>query len=56
MFVFLHYIENNQECKAGKVILMDIGAEYGNYASDLTRSIPVSGSSLSAKKKYIALY
>lgn len=39
----LHYIENNQECKDGQVILMDIGAEYGNYASDLTRSIPVSG-------------
>jgi Xaa-Pro aminopeptidase len=39
----LHYIENNQECKEGDVILMDIGAEYGNYASDLTRSIPVSG-------------
>lgn len=39
----LHYIENNQECKEGEVILMDIGAEYGNYASDLTRSIPVSG-------------
>lgn len=39
----LHYIENNQECKDGDVILMDIGAEYGNYASDLTRSIPVSG-------------
>ena len=39
----LHYVENNQECKAGDVILMDIGAEYGNYASDLTRSIPVSG-------------
>lgn len=39
----LHYIENNQECNDGDVILMDIGAEYGNYASDLTRSIPVSG-------------
>lgn len=39
----LHYIENNQECKDGEVILMDIGAEYGNYASDLTRSIPVNG-------------
>ena len=39
----LHYVENNQECKSGDVILMDIGAEYGNYASDLTRSIPVSG-------------
>ncbi len=39
----LHYIENNQECKDGEVLLMDIGAEYGNYASDLTRSIPVNG-------------
>jgi Xaa-Pro aminopeptidase len=39
----LHYIENNQECKAGDVILMDVGASYGNYASDMTRCIPVSG-------------
>ena len=39
----LHYIENNQECKAGDVILLDIAAEYANYASDLTRCIPVSG-------------
>jgi len=39
----LHYIENNQECKDGDLILMDFGAEYANYASDLTRTIPVSG-------------
>lgn len=39
----LHYIENNQEVKDGDVILMDFGAEYANYASDLTRSIPVNG-------------
>ena len=39
----LHYIENNQECKDGDVVLMDFGAEYANYASDLTRSIPVNG-------------
>ena len=39
----LHYIENNQQCKAGDVILLDVGAEYTNYASDLTRCIPVSG-------------
>ena len=39
----LHYIENNQECKEGDVILMDFGAEYANYASDLTRCVPVSG-------------
>ncbi len=39
----LHYIENNMPCRAGEVILMDVGAEYGNYSSDMTRSIPVSG-------------
>lgn len=39
----LHYIENNQQCKDGDVVLMDFGAEYANYASDLTRCFPVSG-------------
>lgn len=39
----LHYIENNQVCQAGDLILLDVGAEYANYSSDLTRMIPVSG-------------
>jgi Xaa-Pro aminopeptidase len=39
----LHYIENNQQCKAGELILIDAGAEYANFASDMTRTIPVSG-------------
>ncbi|MGB3466589.1 MAG: M24B family metallopeptidase, partial [Cyclobacteriaceae bacterium] len=39
----LHYIDNNMECKDGDVLLMDVGAEYGNYNADMTRSIPVSG-------------
>ena len=39
----LHYIENSQQCQAGELILMDVGAEYGNYSSDMTRTIPVSG-------------
>lgn len=39
----LHYIENNKECKDGDLILMDFGAEYANYASDLTRTIPANG-------------
>ncbi|MFN7420068.1 MAG: aminopeptidase P family protein [Flavobacterium sp.] len=39
----LHYIENNQECKAGDLLLLDVGAEYANYSSDLSRTIPVSG-------------
>lgn len=39
----LHYVDNNKVCKDGDVILMDVGAEYANYASDMTRCIPVSG-------------
>lgn len=39
----LHYIENNQQCRAGELILMDVGAEYANYSSDMSRTIPVSG-------------
>lgn len=39
----LHYIENNKQCQAGDVLLMDFGCEYANYNADLTRSIPVSG-------------
>lgn len=39
----LHYINNCDPCKDGDVLLMDFGAEYGNYSSDLTRSIPVNG-------------
>jgi Xaa-Pro aminopeptidase len=39
----LHYIENNKQCFDGDVILLDVGAEYANYSSDLTRCIPVNG-------------
>jgi len=39
----LHYIENNKACKDGNILLMDFGAEYANYASDLTRTVPVNG-------------
>ena len=39
----LHYIENNKQCKDGDLILLDVAAEYANYASDLTRTIPASG-------------
>jgi len=39
----LHYIENNQQCKEGELILLDVAAEYANYSSDLSRTIPVSG-------------
>ena len=39
----LHYIENNQVCNDGDLILLDVGAEYANYSSDMTRTIPVNG-------------
>ncbi|MEO5682988.1 MAG: aminopeptidase P family protein [Chitinophagaceae bacterium] len=39
----LHYVNNNQECKDGELILMDFGAEYGGYCADLTRTVPVNG-------------
>lgn len=39
----LHYLENNQQCAAGEMILMDVAAEYANYSSDLTRTLPVNG-------------
>lgn len=39
----LHYIKNNSQCKSGELVLIDSAAEYGNYCSDLTRTIPVSG-------------
>ncbi len=39
----LHYIQNNRQCKDGDLLLMDFGAEYANYASDVTRTVPVNG-------------
>ena len=39
----LHYDINNNECKDGELLLMDFGAQYGNYNADLTRTIPVNG-------------
>ena len=39
----LHYNQNDRECKAGEVLLMDVAASYANYNTDLTRTIPVSG-------------
>ena len=48
----LHYIENNQQCNGGDLILLDIAAEYANYSSDMTRMIPVSGQ-FSARQKQV---
>ncbi len=39
----LHYNTNYNECQDGDLLLLDVGAEYGNYAADMTRTIPVNG-------------
>ena len=39
----LHYIENKNQCKEDELILLDVGAEYANYASDMSRVVPVNG-------------
>jgi Xaa-Pro aminopeptidase len=39
----LHYIQNNQVCKDGDILLMDVAAEYANYNADMTRCVPVNG-------------
>src|SRR5687767_13759147 len=39
----LHYIANDQPCRKGDVLLLDVAASYANYNADMTRTIPVSG-------------
>ena len=39
----LHYIENKNQCREDELILLDVGAEYANYASDMSRVVPVNG-------------
>ncbi len=46
----LHYNDNDKPLKAGDLILMDYGARFGNYASDMTRTIPYSGTFLERQK------
>lgn len=39
----LHYVKNNCQCREGDLVLIDFGAEYANYAADVTRTLPVNG-------------
>lgn len=39
----LHYISNHKVCKNGDLILFDVGAEYGGYAGDMSRTVPANG-------------
>jgi Xaa-Pro aminopeptidase len=48
----LHYTDNHRVCNAGDLLLLDFGAQYANYASDLSRTIPVSGT-FSARQKQV---
>jgi len=49
--VILHYVENSRQCHAGDLLLLDVAAEYANYNSDLTRTIPVSGTFTKRQKE-----
>ena len=49
----LHYNKNKSQCKSGELILMDVAAEYANYKSDMTRTIPVNGK---FKKRQLEVY
>lgn len=51
----LHYIENNQELKDGDLLLIDAGAEYQGYASDITRTFPVNGTFSSVQREVYEL-
>ena len=39
----LHYVANDQPCKSGELLLLDVGANYANYNCDVTRTLPVNG-------------
>lgn len=49
--VILHYVENNMPLKDGDLLLIDAGAEYQGYASDITRTFPVNGKYSKAQRE-----
>ena len=51
----LHYINNSSRLKDGDLVLIDAGCEYKMYASDITRTIPVSGRFTQAQKEVYSL-
>ncbi len=46
----LHYTENESRLKNGDMLLIDAGAEYQGYASDITRTFPINGKFTGAQK------
>lgn len=51
----LHYIKNDDKLQNNKLILIDAGCEYDYYASDITRTIPVSGKFTKAQKELYSM-
>ncbi|MBT7002156.1 MAG: M24 family metallopeptidase [Candidatus Thioglobus sp.] len=51
----LHYIENNKPLKEGDLLLIDAGCEVEGYASDITRTFPISGKFSDAQKQIYQL-
>ncbi len=52
----LHYIENNKPLKKGELLLIDAGCEMQGYASDITRTFPISGQFSDAQNKFTNSY
>ncbi|HHP7242140.1 MAG TPA: aminopeptidase P N-terminal domain-containing protein [Cyclobacteriaceae bacterium] len=50
----LHYIQNECKISDGDLVLMDVGAEYGNYHADMTRTIPANGRFTDRQRKIYA--
>ncbi|MGO8700853.1 MAG: aminopeptidase P family protein [Limisphaerales bacterium] len=50
----LHYVQNDQPCRDGELLLLDVAASYANYNADLTRTIPVNGKFTRRQKQVYA--
>lgn len=51
----LHYLQNNAQCSDGDLVLFDFGAEWNNYAADISRTIPVNGKFTSRQRQLYEL-
>jgi len=53
--LILHYSDNNCQTKNGDLVVMDVGAKYMGYSSDITRTIPISGKFTEAQKEVYSM-
>lgn len=47
----LHYNRNDRTMRAGDLVVCDVGAEFGRYTADVTRTLPVSGTFTAAQRR-----